>query len=367
MHYMSHHRSHASLRKASLSLLILLCLAAFQVSLPPCGDQRPTTLSQPWAGADKLYCLERVIQAGAVGAVGYFQATLADDGSLYAVVPYRGEVHHLLDTDADGLPDTARTVLDNLPFPTAITHHNGQLWLGAGESLYRYDIADATLTPLIEPSPHRLTGGIISGLVVGADERLYAVMNADRECSSTTSTLTSFDLDGTNRQSVIGGLDYGADLALVGNDLWVAQPEHDQILQVEIVPPHAEPCPPLLQAENTATYHFPAGSAPTALAFYPHDTFPNLHQRLLVGLRGNTGEVVIQGYSVVALDLAHADGQPLEAVLPRNSPHLGISDQKMTIQGSGIYPHHVYDVVVSAQGWVYVVVGGGNIYALRPY
>ncbi len=364
---MSHNRPLASLRKTALLLMSLINLVGFQSTLPPCGDQRPTTLSQPWAGADQRYCLERVVQAGELGAVGYFQATLADDGSLYAVVPYRGEVHHLLDTDEDGLPDTAHTLLNNLPFPTAITHHNGQLWLGVAGSLYRYDLARAMLIPIFESLPHRLTGGIISGLAVGADERLYAVMNADEACSSQTSTLYSFALDGTDRQSLIGGLDHGADLAFVGNALWVAQPTQDQILQVEIVPPHAEPCPPVLRAEHTPTYHFPVRSAPIALAFYPHDTFPSLHQRLLVGLRGNTGEVVIQGYSVVAVDLEQADGHPLEAVLPRNSPHLGISDQKMTIQGSGIYPHPVYDVVISAEGWVYVVAGGGNIYVLRPY
>ena len=364
---MPDYRPIASLRKTALLVLILLGVGGFQNSLPRCGDQRPTTLSEPWAGADQRYCLERVIQTAEVGAVGYFQATLAEDGSLYAVVPHRGEVHHVVDSNADDLPDRAHIILSDLPFPTAITYHDGQLWLGVARSLYRYDLNQATLYPIVEQLPHRLTGGMISGLVVGADERLYAVMNADEACSSDTSTLYSFALDGTDRQSLIGGLDSTADLAFVAGELWVTRPAHDQIMRVMVVPPHAEPCPPLLTTSQTASYHFPTGSAPIALAFYPHTTYPSLQQHLLVGLRGNVGEVVIEGYSVVALDLEQADGQPLEAVLPRNSPHLGISDQKMTIQGSGIYPYHVYDVVITPEGWIYVVVGGGNIYALRPY
>lgn len=364
---MPDYRPIASLRTVALLLMMTFCLVGFQTALPPCGDQRPTTLSQPWAGADKRYCLERVIQNGEVGAVGYFQATLAEDGSLYAVVPHQGEVHHLVDTDGDALPDTAHILLNELPFPTAITYHDGQLWLGVAHSLYRYDLDQETLQPIFEQLPHRLTGSIISGLAIGEDERLYVVMNGDEACSPHTSTLYSFALNGTDRQSLIGGLDSPSDLAFVGGELWVTRLAHDQIMRVAIVPPHAEPCPPLLELAQTATYHFPTGSAPIALAFYPHATYPSLQERLLVGLRGNVGEVVIQGYSVVALDLEQADGQPLEAVLPRNSPHLGISDQKMTIQGSGIYPHHVYDVVVSPEGWIYVVVGGGNLYVLRPY
>ena len=40
--------------------------------------------------------------------------------------------------------------------------------------------------------------------------------------------------------------------------------------------------------------------------------------------------------------------------------------QKLHYQASGFWPHRPLGVTVSREGWIYISVGGGQIYALRP-
>ena len=331
---------------------------------PPCGAARPTTIDTPWSGAGDLWCLEGVLDDNSLGVIATTQIAAAPDGSLYATMPYHSALAHITDTDNDRLPDTLTVVATDLTRPTGIVIHDGLVYVSGNQHIYRYSPETEMLTVLIDDLPYGYTGYPTGGMTV-QDDRLYVGAGGNVECDTGRGAIYSFDLDGSDRQTVATGLHSPMDLAVFAGEIWIADTENDRIVQ--LIPGAdygfcSDASPPDAQA-----YTFPAESAPIAL--YPNhsDLYPHVANRLFVALRGNVGNPIIQGYEVVAVGF-DADAVPTDEVpvLPTNSPHLNISDQRMQIQGTGFYPHHVYGVTVDTNGWIYVSAGNGRVVALRP-
>jgi hypothetical protein len=88
----------------------------------------------------------------------------------------------------------------------------------------------------------------------------------------------------------------------------------------------------------------------------------------LVTLYGSYNEAALKG---VALALVRFDdaGNPsgYEIILPENTDkNRPFTLQEMNYYGSGIWPRRPFDVTVSAEGWIYMSMGGGRILVLRP-
>lgn len=350
----------------AIGLSLLLGGAARAQTLPPCGDQRPTAINTIWAGAGDLWCVERVIDDPTIGAIGFTQITAVPSGELYALLPTQRQVARISDSDGDALPDDVTIILTDIPRPTGITYANDTLYIAGNNFIYRYSLTADRLRLLADDLPYGLTGYPSGGLAVH-DGWLYVGAGGDVACTPGRGAIYRYNLRDGSRELVASGLRSPADLAVIDDQLWVVDTATDRLLAVESGADYGAcgATPPRSEVERG--YHFPVGSAPLALAVYASDQFPLLTDRLLVGLRGNVGEVIIAGYQVVALamDADHPPTDP-EPVIPRNAPHLGIPDQRMHIQGWGFYPRHVYGVAVDERGWVYVSAGSGQIVALRP-
>jgi glucose/arabinose dehydrogenase len=332
--------------------------------LPPCGYKRPTSLGVPWAG-DNLWCPERVLENPAAGAVGYTALATAPDGSLYAVLPLRGEMVHITDTDGDALPDSAAVLLDGLPRPTGIAYHDDALYIAGNAHITRYDIGTGDSTLLVDDLPFGWTG-YPTGNVTVHDGRLYVGAGGDIACTPGRGAVYSFALDGTDRRTIAQGITAPADIAYFAGALWVVDTATDRLLQ--LVPGTdygacSGDAPPSVPALT-----FAEGSAPFALTPYTADTFPHISDTLLVALRGTGGNVIVTGYEVASVTFDErgvpVHEQPVVPLLPASRS--SVSEQRMHIQASGFYPNHVYGVATDANGWVYISVGAGQVIALRP-
>lgn len=332
-------------------------------TLPPCGWERPAFTDEPWAGEGNLWCVERVLDDGNLGAIGVAHIAPAPDGSVYATVPMHGQVLHMTDTNGDTLPDTSRVLLADLTRPVGIVYHEGGLFIAGNQHLYRYDIAAEVLGVLANDLPWGWTGYPTGGVTIH-DEHIYVAVGGDDACTPGRGTIHRFALDGSGREVFATGLRSPADIAYYGGALWAVDTATDRLVQVQAGADYSAcsgTTPP-----DVPTYTFAPGSEPVALAPYTHTLHTPLTDTLLVALRGTEGTVIVEGYEVVAVtfdDTGTPDGErPVLPVLPGN---LNLSEQKMHIQESGFYPHHVYGVMADANGWIYIAAGAGQVYALR--
>jgi hypothetical protein len=343
-------------------MLSLVPAHAQAPELPPCGAERRTSIVLPWSGSGDLWCLERVLDAPDTSdAIGFTQIAVDTDENLYAIAPVRGELVRIADTDDDALPDTPTVLVGGLPYPTGMTVADDNAYIMAGTTLYQYDIRQDTLTVLTDELPHRWDGYPNRALYVH-EGMLYVGVGGSTACADGRGDVYRFNLVTQEQETVATGLIGISGITAHQGQLYVTD-AHTHTVWALISGTDYGGC-----TDNTPdvwSYTLPTGSAPTALASYTDALFPLAENRLLVVLEGTVGTVSISGYQVVGLDTTVTDNA-LEAILPRNSPHLGLSDQRMHIQGSGFYPHHVYGVAVSQQGWIYVSAGNGKIVALRP-
>lgn len=327
--------------------------------LPLCGAARPATLTVPWSGDGSLWCLERVADEPTVGGVGYTALAAGPPGALYAVMPDQGALVRFDDTDGDLLPDTPTTLADGLARPTGLTLYAGALYVAGLDAVYRYSLETGVLDVLVKDFPGGWDGWPSGGVVV-SDNWLYVGAGGDRACTAGRGSVWRYRLDGSGGEVYATGLRGPLGLAVLGDHLYVADAAADVVWRVAQGADYGA-CSGAAPPAPVAT--FAQGAAPVGLAAYAGDLFPVVAGRLLVALSGSSDGGTVRGYAVVGVDpLAPA---PHEAVLPRNPPHLNISDQRLHAQGSGFYPHHVYGVAVGAPGWIYVSAGGGKIVALR--
>ncbi len=341
-------------------LLLTGVSAQVRPDLPPCGSARPTSVGVPWSGDGSLWCLEAVSHDAGAGAVGYTALVAGPGDTLYAVMPDLGRLVRFDDTDDDLLPDTPTTLANGLTRPTGVTRHDGNIYIAGLNTIYRYEIATETLDVLVADFPGGWAGWPAGGMAV-MEDWLYVGAGGDSACTAGRGAVWRFRLDGTEGETYATGIAapmgltvfegrlYVTDAAI--DTLWLLEPGADYGACSGVTPP----------ALSVAT--FEVGATPIAIAAYDATLFPVLTGRLLVALQGSGGDVLVSGYEVIGVDPAGAP--PHETVLPRNPPHLGLSDQRMHIQGSGFYPSHVYGVAVDARGWIYISAGNGKIVALR--
>jgi len=229
-------------------------------------------------------------------------------------------------------------------------------------------------------------------LTVGPDERIYVATGAPCNLcvadDEQRGTILSFALDGSDKQLVTTGLRQPADLTFHMGVLWTVdsapmstQANMDELNHV--VPgedfgwPYCEgresrgdlnityfDCSEVL----TPAFNFPAQSQPLGIVSYSSDTFPKVKAALLVVLAGVREDVNMMGYRLVAV-LFDEGGNPIATydVVPNvDNFYLFTNAKQVNYHGFGFWPHRPIDVTVNAEGWIYLSVGGGQIFALRP-
>ncbi len=374
-----------------LTLLIWAPTAQAQPDLPDC-DKRPHFIDPPWVNAE-YYCAELVIHDESGGELGFTALATAPDGSLYATRPLIGEVLRLTDSDGDGLPDIAAIIISGLTLPNGLAYSNNALYVSGGSYIYKW--ANDELETLVDDLPAG-EGFWTGGIAVGNDERIYvgigAACDACIQQNNERGSILSFAMDGSDKQVVATGLRQPNDLVFQKDVLWAVDSGrdgltldtyYDELNRVEVGANFGWPY--CIGMENTPdvagnfdceqavppALTFATHSNPLGITAYTGDAFPHLQGQLLVTLGGTSNEAVLNGFTLVTVNFDEA-GQPTEPhiilpELPGSSPQWkDITLQKMHYQASGFWQHHPFDVTISREGWIYISLGGGTIWALRP-
>lgn len=365
-----------------LSLLVIISLQGTEAALPACAE-RPTMLELPRVDSAK-YCLEQVIASESLEEIAYTALAVSPENVLYAAKPLSGQIFTIEDTDGDLLPDTPRLIAEGLTLPNALVYHEDALYIAGGSHLYRW--TPEQLEILVDDLPTG-TGFWTGGVAVGEDNRIYvgigsACGTARDICSSDSErgVILSFDKDGEDKRILASGLQNPAGLIWDNGGLWITDTAREGLdsgsndelnwLDLDSLPGDFG-FPDCIGGDNQADSEgvscenvtapalvFPTGSHPISLAVYQGEAFPALEGSLLIALSGTANQSRIRGYSLSAAQLD--EPETIETILPfLDSPNLNF-------EGLGVYPHHLYGVAVSPQGWIYISTGGGKIYALRP-
>jgi glucose/arabinose dehydrogenase len=391
-------------RLALIALCFALCV--FQVvaqDLPAC-DEREYLVEYPRVDP-ALWCLEASLEAEASGEMAFTALAFGDDGTLYATRPLSGEVLAIRDTDGDRLVDTPTIIIGGLHLPNGLAFANKALYIMGDGMVYRY--AEGETTILVDDLPHG-RGFMASGIAIH-EERLYVAIPfpcdfclADDELEG---TVLSFALDGSEQKMIARGLRYPSGLQFYEGALWVTDTARDGLddmplldelnridLDSEMVPHFGFPycygldnsadilgdfdcttaSPPTLIAETHST--------PLAILAYDSDLFSFLTGDLLVVFAGSFDNSQIRGYSIVSIDFVRDDGRiRTEAIVPADpviagnprsfyTAENGVAMIHSTIvnqRGAGIWPHRIFAVAVSDEGWIYMS-ANSRIYVLRP-
>lgn len=373
-----------------VTLLGIFCPNLLTARELPACDQRPTFADPPWVNGYN-WCLEEVIRDESAGELGFSTLAAAPDGTLYASRPLYGQIIALTDEDGDGLPETPRVAAENLTTPNGLVYYDGALYISGGSHLYR--LQDGELETLTDTIPSG-SGFWTGGLAIGPDERIYVATGASCDFCTPEDPLRgailSYALDGSDQQIVATGLRQPTDVAFRDGVLWTVDTARDGLAdeanldELNRVTTGANfGWPYCLGADNhpdvlTTDFDcstavppaltFPTHSMPLGIAAYDSDTFPNAKGSLLVVLGGSSDQAHLEGYSLVTVQF-DAEGNPSDyhIIIPEQTPSAGMVDlQAAHYQASGFWPRRPLDVTVSAEGWIYISVGGGRIFALRP-
>jgi hypothetical protein len=405
--------AHSSPRSIGILLWLLLFIGwtapLHAQTLPPCAerDWRWIPRVQP-----EWLCLEHVLTDASAGEMGFTALAVAPAGTLYAARPLQGEIWRITDANGDGLPETAAIVVDGLTLPNALVYHADALYIAGGARIDRLN-ADDTLTALVDDLPSG-AGFWTGGLAIGGG-RLYVGIGAPCEfCEwdeAERGAVLSFALDGTDRQLEAQG--FRLPLALWWTDagLWVADsapnallavPALDELNRVTARGQHFG-FPYCSGRENQPNLTFAAAnfdctqaippimlleSQSYAVSLQPYQgaAFPPLADKWLLLLSGSRWRTDMRGYALAAFDpeallmLPIDDSLPVTYLFPYDASitaagdylyqaHSGLvneSSRRINQRGAGVYPHRLYGMAQSPEGWIYFSVGGGTIYALRP-
>ncbi len=348
-------------------------------TLPPC-ENRPTALAQPLVDS-ALYCLEHVAQSDTQNALDFTALAAAPDGTLYAASPLNGAVYQLRDSDADGLPNSPILLIDGLDRPNALLYHEGTLYIGTRDAVYQW--RESTLTPLIESLPtSALWNG---GLTLAEDGRL--LIGISKGCDACAATMQrggvlACSTESGACESFAYGLRQPLGLAWdsIRGGLWVTDASdgiRDEIHFAHGGEHFGYPscddvnAPPSSQYDSVLCIDYaknlidlPVNSIPAAVAVYQGDAFPQLHGQVLVLLSGSYNQARTTGYALLTLN---PDDNALTYLAPYLEPTRGqhTLNEMLQNRGEGFYPHRLYGLTISAEGWIYFS-GGGAIYVLRP-
>lgn len=370
--------------------------------LPPC-EQRISRLDTPPVD-ERHFCLENVSRSlPPYGGEMWFTALVTTpNGTLYTVRPHTGELFALTDsTNTGSLPHDLTLIAAGMTLPNALAYHEGILYIAGGAHLYHIQLdrwQGGQPEILVDDLPSG-AGFWTGGLAVGEDERIYVGIGANCDyCipDDDRGMILSFDLNGGDRKIVARGLRHPAGLTWYDGALWVTDTardgltrgRYDELNRLEIgedVPHFGWPY--CIGVDNTpdwpdATFDctqatapvmtFPTHSTPLALAVYSSETLPELTGSLLIVQSGSSVTSIPDGYNLIALPISATDefGEA-QIVLPYGGDLLPgqnarLRNRQLQLAGKGFWPHHLYGLAVSPKGWIYLSVGGGRIYALRP-
>ena len=246
------------------------------------------------------------------------------------------------------------------------------------------------------------TGFWPGSVQVGPDGRLYVSVGANCDSCNTGSvqagSLVSYALDGSDRRVVATGLRNPWDFAWQPgtNDLWIVDsgrvvpgamtmdgpPDElnrviaganygfpycsgDRTPVADLRSPSRDYC----TDTQAPSFVFTSQSSPSGIVFYPYDGFPFWKNDLIVVLHGSWYRPEPAGYALVVVQFGkdHRPDGSLEVIAPTTeNPVFQRPLAGFSLAGMGFFPYHPVDVVVSAEGWLYVSVEEGRIFRFRP-
>ena len=383
-------------------LMILLLIGNVTAQdLPRCSE-RPTIADLPRV-EPRLWCIERPIFEQGAGELAFTAIETLPDGTLYATRPLTGELYVMRDSEGDNLPDNPVLASDGMRYPNGLVYAEDALYIIGDGHIYRF--ADNTVETLVDDLPGG-RGFMASGITYH-DGWLYVGIPMpcdfcipDDELHGTIMRLA---LDGSQRQVIARGLRYPAGLTVWDDALWVTDTGRDGARMVigtdeinridlnsEAIPHFGFPyCegrenvanfPDLFDCTTATSAHFVLYTHSTPLALLPYQgaAFPFLTGDLLLVLGGSVNNAAIRGYQVVFIEREN-DTVFFETILPADRIITGVDRvaytsagyiptfaQILNRRGAGVWTHRIFDVALSPEGWIYISVGGGQIFVLRP-
>jgi len=264
------------------------------------------------------------------------QLAVGANGTLFVGSHKSGTVHALVDSNQDGRVDKRYVIAKELEYPNALAFHNGDLFVASENKILRFaDIEQRLRRP---SRPKEIYSDLpesdkksARAMHFGPDDRLYVSIGAPCnvcEAAAPYSSIIAINVDtGASEQIVSGVRDAtGFDWSPVDGKLWFADQGRDwmgdnlppdEINRVDVVGSHygfpylhatsvVEPAyeKPKNLKVTVPVYELPAHVAPTGLAFYRGDKFPEIyHNQLFVAENGSWNRSSKVGYQVVMLKL----------------------------------------------------------------
>lgn len=375
---------------------------AQQPELNDCTE-RPTVIWDVLYVDHLRWCVEGVVDDPTIEPFSFTAMEVAPDGTLYATRPLTGQIMVIRDTNDDLFADSMELFVDGLTLPNGLAYHDDALYVTGGANLYRIDDA-GNVTTLVDDLPYG-TGFWTAGLAVGEDNRIYiAVGGPCDNCEferNERGLILSMELDGSDRQVFATGFRNPADVEFYRGELWTLDSSprayisraRDELNLVEEGKWYGFPyCIGLntinltrngdaCEASTPPRIRFGSGATPISLTSYPYDTLPGTKDTLIVVLKGEPTQVDFLGYKVVMINFDE-DNQPIGLTLlvpfrkDSDKQAFEVYDSEvgyyarhtvtLSEQGWGLYPEQPLAVAVNSQGWIYLSVTGGKIFALRP-
>ncbi|QYJ79451.1 PQQ-dependent sugar dehydrogenase [Shewanella acanthi] len=264
------------------------------------------------------------------------QIAMGTNGTLFVGSSKSGTVHALVDSNLDGRVDKRYVIAKGLESPDAIAFYKGDLFVASENRILRFiDIEQRLRRP---SRPKEIYSDLpesdkksARAMRFGPDGRLYISIGAPCnvcEASAPFSSIIALDVDtGASQQIALGVRDAtGFDWSPQDGKLWFADQGRDwmgdnlppdEINRVDVVGSHfgfpylhatsvEEPAyeKPRNLKITVPVFELPAHVAPTGLAFYRGNQFPEMyHNQLFVAENGSWNRSSKVGYQIVMLKL----------------------------------------------------------------
>jgi glucose/arabinose dehydrogenase len=274
------------------------------------------------------------------------------DGTVFVTRPSPGDVLALEDTDADGVADSQRPVIEKLEGVHGITIHQNVMYLATVSDVYAAPLRGREVGPprkIVEKLP---PGGRHPNrtLGVGPDGKLYisigSTCNACVEEARESATIVRVGLDGRGREvfasglrNTIGfgwhpatkqmwGMDHGSDW--LGDEVppeelnrleagkhygWPFLSGRNSILRLEKYPPGIDP-QALATKAAPSILEYTAHAAPIQMVFYTAQAFPEAYRGdAFVAMHGSWNRRPPSGFEVVRIHFQNGGPMKIEPFL----------------------------------------------------